>query len=113
MSRDASLKCVSVWLFNYHGNFVFFPGSLVWNAFYTVENPFFFSLPASPPKYMNCTGVFVFFFFKSGGRNDAKYAFQYTFKNNTTQFAKKKEKKRKNKVCTFTMIFEVGASYSS
>ena len=26
---------------------------------------------------------------------------------------KRRRKKRKNKVCTFTMIFEVGSSYSS
>ena len=57
--------------------------------------PNFFSLPASPPKYMSCTGEFVFFFLKSGGRNDAKYAFQSPFKNNTTQFAKRKKKKKK------------------
>ena len=41
----------------------------------------------------------LFFFSKSSGRNNAKYAFQYTFENNTTQQAKKKKKKkRKNKV---------------
>ena len=37
--------------------------------------------------------VFVFVFSKSGGRNNAKYALQYTFNNNTTQYAKKEEKK--------------------
>ena len=37
--------------------------------------------------------VFVSVFSKSGGRNNAKYALQYTFNNNTTQYAKKEEKK--------------------
>ena len=36
-----------------------------------------------------------FYFSKSSGRNNAKYAFQYTFKNNTTRYAKKKKKKKK------------------
>ena len=37
--------------------------------------------------YANCTVVFVF-----GGRNN-KYAFQYTFKNDTSQYEKRKKKK--------------------
>ena len=56
------------------------------------------------------------FFFKPGGRNNAKYAFQYTFNNNTTQYAKKKKKKkkkRKNNVKTFTTIIAVGYPSSS
>ena len=63
--------------------------------------------------YANCTAVFVFFFSKPSGRNNAKYAFQYTFKNNTTQYPKKKDKKRKNKVGTFMTIFAVGYLSSS
>ena len=61
--------------------------------------------------HANCTAIFVLCicsFSKSGGRNNAKYAFQYTFKNKTTQYAKKKKPKRKNNVWTFTTIFEVG-----
>ena len=79
--------------------------------------PKFISLPVSPPIYRSkptkfhlCARsptiifmrtalpylCFVFVFSKSGGRNNAKYAFQYTFNNNTTQYAKKKKKKRKN-----------------
>ena len=62
----------------------------------------------------DCTFVFVCFFFFStcSGRNNVNYAFQYTFKNNTTQYAKKK-KKRKNKEGTFTSIFAVGYLSSS
>ena len=66
--------------------------------------------------HANCTAIFVLcflFFSESSGRNDAKYAFQYTFKNNTTQYAKKKKKKRKNNVWTFTTIFAVGHPSSS
>ena len=48
-------------------------------------------------------------FSKSSGRNNAKYAFQYTFKNYTTQYAKKEKRKRKSKVGTFKTIFAVGA----
>ena len=57
----------------------------------------------------NCTSGFVFFFSKSSGRNNAKYAFQYTFKNYTTQYAKKEKRKRKSKVGTFKTILAVGA----
>ena len=39
--------------------------------------------------------VFVFFFSKSGGQNNPKYAFQYTFNNNTTQYTKKEGKKER------------------
>ena len=53
------------------------------------------------------------FLSKSSGRNNAKYAFQYTFKNNTTQYVKMKTKERKNKVGTFTTIFAVGYPSSS
>ena len=41
---------------------------------------------------------FVFAFSKSGSRNNAKSASQYTVNNNTTQQALKKEKKTKNNV---------------
>ena len=37
---------------------------------------------------------FCFYFSKSSGRTNAKYAFQYTFQNNITQHAKKKKKER-------------------
>ena len=60
----------------------------------------------------NCTSVFVFFS-KCSGRNNAKYAFQYTFKNSTTQYAKKEKKKRKSKVGTLTTIFAAGYPFSS
>ena len=53
------------------------------------------------------------FFSKSSGRNNDTYAFQYTFKNNTTQQAKKKKKVRKNKVGTFTTMLVVGYLSSS
>ena len=43
---------------------------------------------------------------KSGSRNTAKiYAFQYTFKNKTGQYRKKK-KKKKHKVGTFMTILQ-------
>ena len=42
--------------------------------------------------------MLVVFFSKSSGQNNAKYAFQYTFKNKTTQYTKMKKKKGKNKV---------------
>ena len=54
----------------------------------------------------NWAAGFCIFFPKSSSRNSAKYAFHYTF--NTTQYAKKKNKKRRNKVGTFTTIFTVG-----
>ena len=60
-----------------------------------------------------CVCILFFFFSKSGGRNNGKYAFQYTFKNNTTRYAKKRKKKRKTKECTFTMVFAMGAPSSS
>ena len=90
--------------------------------------PKFISLPVSPPIYRSkstkfhlCARspiiifmrttlpylCFVFVFSKSGGRNNAKHAFQYTFNNDTTQYAKEKKKKRKN-VWTSTTIFAVG-----
>ena len=96
----------------------------------------FVSLPVSPAiyrsksaKFQLCTtarsiisfmrtalpylcSVFLFFA-KSGGQNNAKCAFQYTFKSNTTQYAKKNKKKRKNNVWTFTTIFAVGHPSSS
>ena len=81
-----------------------------------------YSLPVFPPiyrsksaKFQPCTTarsivifmrtalpylcfVFVCFFSKSGGRNNAKYAFQYTFKNNTTQYAEKKKKRKQQRM---------------
>ena len=98
--------------------------------------PTFISLPFSPPicrsksaKFELCTTspsmiifmqtalpylfLFLFFFTKSGGRNNAKNASQYTFKNNTTQYAKKNKKKRKDNVWTFTTIFAVRHPSSS
>ena len=47
-------------------------------------------------------------FSKSGRRNNAKSAFQYTVNNNTIEYAKKKKKKRKNNVWTFKTICAVG-----
>ena len=38
---------------------------------------------------------FLYFFSSSGGQNNAKYAFQYTFKHKTKQRGKKKKKKKK------------------
>ena len=46
----------------------------------------------------NLCFVFVFFFSKSGSRNNAKYAFQYTFNNNTTKYAKKKEEEKEQRM---------------
>ena len=48
----------------------------------------------------NCTSVFVClvvcaFFSKSSGRKNAEYAFKHTFKNNTTQYAKKEDEEKK------------------
>ena len=78
-------------------------------SFYTVENPHLLVF-RFPRRYIdkslqsfssyyglkyndfhaNCTAIFVLFFFsKSGGRNNAKYSFQYSFKNNTTQYARR------------------------
>ena len=45
--------------------------------------------------HANCTAVFVFCVSKSSGRINAKYAFEYTIKNNSTQYAKKEEKEMK------------------
>ena len=89
----------------------------------------FISLLATPliyrSKFQLCTtarSIIIFmqlycpvclFFSKSGGRNNATYAFQNSFKNDATQYAKKKKKKRKNKVLIFKPIFAVGHSTSS
>ena len=98
--------------------------------------PRFLSLPVSPPIYRSTSAklqfsitarsiiifrrtalpylFFVFAFSKSGSRNNAKSASQYTVNNNTTQYAKKKEKNlRKNNVWTYTTIFAVGHPSSS
>ena len=66
--------------------------------------------PADRSKFQFCTAAWsiviftrtvlpclCFYFSKSNVRINAKYAFQYTFKSNITQYAKKK-KKRKNNV---------------
>ena len=69
-----------------------------------------FSGPRYNNFHVNCSATFCalfLFFSKSGGQNNAKYAFQYIFNNNTPQYAKKKKKKRKNNVWTFTTIFAV------
>ena len=117
----------------YRGNFVFFSWNRAWNFVIHRGKPKFISLPVKFPadrsKFQFCTTttrsklIIIFtrtvlpclcFFSKSSGRNNAKYAFQYTFKDNTTQYAKKKKKKkRKNKVGTFTTIFAVGYPSSS
>ena len=39
--------------------------------------------------------MFLFFFSKSRGRNNAKYAFQNTFKNNTVHTIRKREEEEK------------------
>ena len=66
----------------------------------------FFSMARSNNNFhANFAAVFAFFS-SSNGRNNAKYAFPHTFENNTTQYLKKKTKKRNNKVGTFTTIFE-------
>ena len=76
--------------------------------------PKFISLPVKFPadrsKFQFCTTttrsklIIIFtrtvlpclcFFSKSSARNNAKYAFQYTFKDNTTQYAKKEEEEEK------------------
>ena len=70
----------------------------------------FISFLASPPasalyyspkyKYFhaNCTVVFVLFFFsKSGVRNNAKYAFQYTFKHCVKMTLHNMQKRRRRK----------------
>ena len=79
----------------YRRNLVFPPWNLAWNSFYIVKNPNLLVSPFnSPPidqsfssilRPENCTAVFVCFLSKSSGRNNDTYAFQYTFKNNTTQ----------------------------
>ena len=75
-----------------------FPWNLAWNSLYTVEKLKFISLPVKFPaarsKFQFCTTArSCVFFSKSSGRNNAKHAFQYTFKNNTTQYAKQEEEK--------------------
>ena len=74
---------------------VFSPWNLAWNSFYIVKNPNLLVSPFNTPpidqsfssilRPENYTAVSVFFFSKSSGRNNDTYAFQYTFKNNTTQ----------------------------
>ena len=83
------------------------------------RKPRFLSLPVSPPIYRsksvsalyygpknnnfqaNCTRPCICSLFlsfsKSGRRNNAKSAFQYTVNNNTTQYEKKKKKKERTK----------------
>ena len=104
--------------------FGFYRRNLAWNSFYSVENlNLLVCRLNSPPIDQNFSSVLrrsiiifsrtvppclCFYFSKSSGRNNAKYTFQYTFKNNTTRYAKNKRKKRKNKVVTFTTIFAGG-----
>ena len=99
--------------------FVFLPSNLAillwnprWNLVYTVENPHLaWCLPRrliklSAPYFAQTelvSGPTVFVKKKSRGRNNAKCAFQYKFKNRIGQNrAKKKKKKRKNKLGAFT-----------
>ena len=72
--------------FAFHrGNLVLFPLNLACNSFYTVENPNVHNLSVKFNFHLNHNAVFFFFFSKFRGRNNAKYAFQNTFKSNTTQ----------------------------
>ena len=66
----------------------------------------FFSMAQSNNNFHANFAAVCFFFSSPSGRNNAKYAFQHAFENNTTQHLKQKTKKRKNKVGTFTTIFE-------
>ena len=103
-----SPKCVSVWLFIVETLYVPLEFSL--ELFIThCGKPKFINLPvkfsAAKSKFQFCTTarskhIIIFtrtvlpclcFFSKSSGRNNAKHAFQYTFKNNTTQCAKQEE----------------------
>ena len=106
----------------YPGKLVFFSWNLAWNSLSTVQKTnLLLYLPikfhADRSKFQFCTTTtrskltIIFtrtvlpclcFFSKSSGRNNAKYAFQYTFKYKSTQYAKKKKKKRRNTVRTFT-----------
>ena len=122
-----STKCVSVWLCILE-TWSFSPG--IWIGIHVIHcgKNKFISLPvkfhADRSKFQFCTTItrskliinftrtvltsLCFFFSKSSCRNNAKYAFQYTFKDKTTKYAKRKKKKRKNTVRTFTTIFAVG-----
>ena len=99
--------------------FVFLPSNLAillwnppWNSVYTVENPHLaWCLPRRliklcllcPKLNLHAGPPSLDFSKKSRGRNNAKYAFQYKFKNRIGQHrAKKKKKKRKNKLGAFT-----------
>lgn len=100
--------------------FVFLPSNLailLWNPpcnlLYTVENPYLawclprrlikLSAPYFAPNW-TCTRAHRVCSKKYRGRNNAKYAFQYKFKNRIGQYRakKKKKKKRKNKLGAFT-----------
>ena len=115
MSGDVSPTCVLVWLFALEP--LSFPPEIQLGIRFTPWKTQIISLPVKFPadrsKFQFCTTRTVlpclcFYFSKSSGRNNAKYAFQYTLKNNTTQYAKKKKKKRKNKVVKFSTKFAVG-----
>ena len=59
------------------------------------------------------TALFVFFYSQSGGRNNAKYAFQYNqFKNKTGQYGQKKKKKKKEQSRAITTTFAAGLTSS-
>ena len=58
----------------------------------STQNLLFFILSAVLQVFVF---VCLFVFFKSSGRNNAKYAFQKTFKNNTTQYAEKEQEEKK------------------
>ena len=95
------------WTF-YRQNFAF-PWNLTLNSYFLAPRQTHirwiedcFQLCTAAPRW-TCTrtGRFLyFFFFLSGSRNNAKYAFQYLFKIKTGQYGKRK--KRKNKAGAFT-----------
>ena len=95
---------------------VFFPWNLAWNSLYTVENPNLLVCRLNSPQigqrfssfsmarskliiiFTRTVLLCLFFFSKSNGRKNAKYAFQHTFENNTTQHKRKdKEKKEQSR----------------
>ena len=98
MSRDMFLQSAFQFGF-YRRNPVFSPWNLAWNSFYIVENPNLLVSPLnSPPIEQTFSSILrpyttarelycrvCVFFSTSTGRNNDTYAFQYTFKNNTTQ----------------------------
>lgn len=86
--------------FSLKSNFEFiFPGTEA-NP-HSMDRRLFSALYCGPKMNLHANRpFFVFFFFLSGSRNNAKYAFQYLFKIKTGQYGKRK--KRKNKAGAFT-----------